>query len=372
MLLIVTNKQDPHADEVIRCMARRDLPLLRLNTEDILTKYTFSLRVLPGQHPDDAFLHQDGDLAAGQTGSGRARIWCGHVRDEVGRDVPLERVSVAWIRRPEYLFDGARDGQQKFIASEVRALMNSLYALPHITFINDVFNGDRARTKFQQLIYAAGKGMKVPRTIITNSPEEAEAFAAAATGDLLVKVLQTGNVERGGVKHGLPSQRVKRAGFAALSPLVRNAPTQIQDYIEKAFEVRATIIGDKVHAVRIDSQQNEMTKVDWRPHTALNPHSITTMPKRVEAFCRTFLKDQGLLYGAMDFIVEPDGSYVFLENNVSGQFLWLQRETGIPIVESLVDLISDLVRGARQPVASATRALVPFGRLSTSPGRQAG
>ena len=314
VLLVVTNKQDPHSDEVIRRLGKRGVPVFRLNTEDVLAKYEISLRI-------------------DEMGN-----WDGCITDELSRTVRLSDLRVAWIRRPEFLFENFNDGVQKFIVYEVRSLIACLYALPSITFINEVFDSDRAKTKFQQLVHASKLGIRVPRTIITNSPSDAKKFVDKAEGDLLIKVVYTGNVERNGIVHGLPAKKVSRNQFLELCELVKNAPTQIQDYVEKEYELRVTVIGRKVFAVKIDSQLNEATKIDWRPHTALNPHSIVDVPDVVSEFCRTYIQEQRLLYGAMDFIVDSAGRYVFLENNPSGQYLWLEHETGVPITEALIEL----------------------------------
>lgn len=74
-------------------------------------------------------------------------------------------------------------------------------------------------------------------------------------------------------------------------------------------------------------------------HTELNPHSIFDLPSDVEKSCINFLKRQGLVYGAMDFIVTPEGEYYFLENNPFGQYLWLEIETGIPLTETMCNLL---------------------------------
>lgn len=41
----------------------------------------------------------------------------------------------------------------------------------------------------------------------------------------------------------------------------------------------------------------------------------------------------------MDFIVTPEGEYYFLENNPFGQYLWLEIETGIPLTETMCNLL---------------------------------
>lgn len=160
---------------------------------------------------------------------------------------------------------------------------------------------------------------------------------------MLVKVVYTGNVERDGIKQGLSSKKVSRDQLSELCDLVKNAPVQLQDYVEKAFELRITVVGTRVFAVKIDSQLNEATKVDWRRFTAMNPHSAFRIPAKVADFCRTFIKEQRLVYGAMDFIVDTTGEYVFLENNSSGQYLWLEKETSVPITEALVDLFVERI-----------------------------
>lgn len=39
-------------------------------------------------------------------------------------------------------------------------------------------------------------------------------------------------------------------------------------------------------------------------------------------------------------IVTPDDRYVFLEANACGQWGWIQNATGLPICETLVDLLA--------------------------------
>ncbi len=318
MILIVTNKQDPHTDEVVRRLTSKQAPVFRLNTEDFTTKYRSHL-----------FIDSNGR-------------WGGEIADELGRVIDLSRLRSGWIRRPEFAFawaSDADDGVQKFAVAETKAFVESLYSMKSVKWINETFSTDRSKHKFPQLILASEMGVRVPKTIITNDPRRAETFFSESDSEILTKVVYTGNAVLDGINHSIVSKKVSREQFEKLKETIRITPTQFQEYIEKAYEVRVTTIGEKVFAVKIDSQLNEETKVDWRPRTSLNPHSEIELPKNIEDFCRKFLKSQNLIYGAMDFIVGPDGGYCFLENNPSGQYLWLEHATGVPITAALCETL---------------------------------
>ena len=47
----------------------------------------------------------------------------------------------------------------------------------------------------------------------------------------------------------------------------------------------------------------------------------------------------GFVYGAFDFIVTPEGRYVFLEINPGGQYMWVEAKTEMPITEALADAL---------------------------------
>lgn len=114
---------------------------------------------------------------------------------------------------------------------------------------------------------------------------------------------------------------------------ISNAPEEafsqtvsfVQEYIEKAFELRVTVVGNRIFACRIDSQlqQDDTGKIDWRQGYG------------------TYLRRMGLNFGCFDFIVTPSGEYVFLECNPNGQWLWVELETGLPISEAIARWLAD-------------------------------
>jgi len=46
-----------------------------------------------------------------------------------------------------------------------------------------------------------------------------------------------------------------------------------------------------------------------------------------------------VVFGAFDFVIEPNGAWRFLECNANGQWLWLEHEVGLSIASALADLL---------------------------------
>ena len=63
------------------------------------------------------------------------------------------------------------------------------------------------------------------------------------------------------------------------------------------------------------------------------------LPREIETKILALMKIFGLVYGAFDFIVTPDGRYVFLEVNPSGQYMWIECATGLEITAALADAL---------------------------------
>lgn len=48
-----------------------------------------------------------------------------------------------------------------------------------------------------------------------------------------------------------------------------------------------------------------------------------------------------LNYAAVDMLYTPDGRYVYLETNATGQFGWLDTMTDLPLSQTLAKLLTD-------------------------------
>ncbi|KWX01719.1 ATP-grasp ribosomal peptide maturase [Carbonactinospora thermoautotrophica] len=63
------------------------------------------------------------------------------------------------------------------------------------------------------------------------------------------------------------------------------------------------------------------------------------MPDRVRDGVRALMRHFGIVFGAFDFVVTPDGEWRFLEVNSNGQWSWIEHETGLPISSAIADLL---------------------------------
>ena len=95
---------------------------------------------------------------------------------------------------------------------------------------------------------------------------------------------------------------------------------------KKKFELRIVYCGGYMVAAKLDSQSHDESKTDWRAMDAtklqLEPYQL---PEKLANQIRQFMAQLGLVFGSLDFIVTPEGDYVFLEVNEQGQFLWLEE-----------------------------------------------
>lgn len=205
-----------------------------------------------------------------------------------------------------------------------------------ITGIVDSFSGrvlthpsilKRAENKTFQLLKLSKCGLAFPGSIIGNLSHMDDIVNGAKK---IIKPLTTGKINHGKTFEIFQTHMLnKSVEGISLTPLY------IQSYIEKAYEVRMTYLNGRTWPVKVESSD----KVDWRTDTAINHYSMSELPASVENSCHQAMEILGLKFGAFDFIVTPNGEWVFLEVNPNGQWLWLEQELNLDISNCIVDYL---------------------------------
>jgi glutathione synthase/RimK-type ligase-like ATP-grasp enzyme len=199
----------------------------------------------------------------------------------------------------------------------------------------------RADHKEMQLARARAHGLETPRTMFSNDPDEVLGFWEALDGNVITKMQSSFAIYRDHREMVVFTSVVNKRDLCDVSGL-KYSPMIFQERLDKALELRATVVGKRIFTAAIDSQRSAATLVDWRRDGMglIKDWIPYELPEPVAAGLLGVMEDFGLNYGAADFVVTPDGRHVFLEVNAGGEWFWLQRHTGLAIAEALADILT--------------------------------
>lgn len=194
----------------------------------------------------------------------------------------------------------------------------------------------QAEYKPYQLRVAASLGLTIPRTVVTNDPAAIRS-AFQRFGDLIIKPTRTGHIIKDGAEYAVYTSRLLAEHLADLES-ARLSPSIYQALIPKKYDIRVTIVGDRCFAAAIDSPSDPAAQVDWRQtENPKLPHYPITLPDALVAMLRQLMQQLGLAFGAIDLVETPEGEYVFLEVNPSGQWLWIDEMLDLGITDAVAD-----------------------------------
>jgi ATP-grasp ribosomal peptide maturase len=311
-VLVVTAVEDITADMVITELNRRSVPVIRLDPSDVGDDLTMSARF----------------GVAESSPSGRL--------DTPSRSANLDTVRSVYWRRPSWpVFDGLSGEDSRHSAAQVRhGLGGTLYALPHCRYVNHPLRNHAAEFKPLQLAVAQRLGFTVPPTLISNRLDDIREFIAEHER-VIYKVLRWTPYRKDGQGWSTWTEPVHGD---ELDSSVSVVPHLFQARIDKAADLRITIVGDHVYAVRIDSDL-----LDWRTDYAVLKYTVVALPQCLEKALLAYLDNFGLSFGCFDLCIDGDGNYYWIELNPNGQWGWLEAEAGIPLTAAFADLLE---RGA--------------------------
>ena len=326
-VLLVSHSHDLHVDLIMPLLQARGLRPFRLNLDCFPRDY-----VLVQQ-----YLGQQWQISL--TNEAQAEF------------LDLAEVGAVWLRKPAPYEFGTELGPQElqFANDECEhALLGLIYGLQQVFWLSHPLALRSAGWKGEQLQRALRMGFQIPHTVLGNAPHAVQALAQHSAGRVIFKVMSSPALAADRVT---PAERQNEQSLHTtlldaeqLQQLdaVRLLPGQFQTCIEKAHELRVTVIGRRCFSARIDSQSDERTKIDSRDMSAPTPYAAAILPPEIEQRCIDFVASYGLQYGAIDLIVTPQGEYVFLENNPTGQFWYVQQLVPeLKMLEAVADLLAE-------------------------------
>ncbi|MFI7132430.1 MvdC/MvdD family ATP grasp protein [Nonomuraea sp. NPDC050153] len=268
-----------------------------------------------------------------------------HTLTTGGVDYDSSDVSAVWVRRPSSPRAAGTVGEAQFHRTYVERLARIFLNGWEDTFDTRWFPARlpdllRTQNKLVNLAAAARLGFTVPATTVTNDPEQLAAAWMEAEGRLIAKEVEFVPFQLDGAGHSLYTTPVTRRHLAARHRL-SHAPVILQPYVDKALELRITVVGDRVFTAAIDSQGSRTTRDDFRHYEGnFTRYSVHELPEDLGRRCVELVRSLGLAFGAIDVILTPEGEYVYLELNPNGQWGWLEEFTDLPISAAVADWLA--------------------------------
>jgi glutathione synthase/RimK-type ligase-like ATP-grasp enzyme len=253
--------------------------------------------------------------------------------EDLSESISLNEIRSVWWRRPNSpkISSAVVDPKlRRFCQSEYDTFFKGILHSLRIPIINDPAIEGRAVHKPFQLTQAREVGLDIPKTIMSNDPETIVAFWNSLSGNCVYKAFNAPPWAFTETRH---------LTFEDLQYLdkVRHAPIIVQEKIDKGVDVRVNIFGKDVFAAEVTTNIAD-ADLDWRIDMTAKwePHCL---PEPISSKLRLLLNRLGLQSGNIDLRRQTNGTYKFFEVNPSGQFLFVEIDTGQPLLESLSKLL---------------------------------
>lgn len=289
-------------------------------------------------------------------------------RVSLGHDV-VEPGDVIWIRRLEQPVGNPKvaEADKKFAAGEYRSFHHAVaYGLETLpVWVINRFSASRfIINKSVQLQFARSCGLRVPRALMSNSPKGVRDFLDHNRNRTISKAFAPHVWQRqsaGGVaitetfeltRDQLPDDEV-----------LTYAPGIYQDMVVKEFDIRTVLLGERVYSYAL---RTPLKALDWRQDAGMGKIEVEILPTPadIERGIVAFAKKAGICFGSIDFAVDMDGNWWFLEINEQGQFLWLdQFNPQIKMQEKFCAFIT-ASEGSTQPLEEREGLFPSFGEYA--------
>jgi len=277
----------------------------------------------------------------------------------------VEPGDVVWIRRPDHPSPNpsVSDADRKFAEAEYRSFYHSvaytLESLP-IWCINKFSAARYIHNKAAQLRLARACGLRVPRTLLSNSPGRIREFLAHNPNRTVGKGF-TPHVWQHDDESGVSVTETFELTPDLLpeDELLTYAPGIYQEMVVKQFDVRMVLMGHKVYSFAL---HNPKKALDWRQDAGLGNIQVEIIPTPpdVEQGMLAFARQARICFGSIDFAVDKNGHWWFLEINEQGQFLWLDQFN--PQARTLEKFCAFITapEGSAQPLEEREGLFPPF------------
>jgi hypothetical protein len=244
-------------------------------------------------------------------------------------NVNAENLISVYYRAPTFLRDiyqDEADEEEQLKRTQWAAFVRSLCVFENAKWVNNPVDTYKAEIKAYQLFKASQIGFLTPKTTITNK-------TFVPTFDhVAIKTIDTAIINLN-----------EDEGFVYTELYNRNeiverhykSPFFLQQGMVPKIDIRVTVADDDVIAAKILTNNALGIDIDWRRLKEELKYEIFQLPKDIENLCRRLVRELKLSFGGIDLVLHND-QYYFIEINPTGEWSWLQQNTGYRYDQAIV------------------------------------
>lgn len=250
----------------------------------------------------------------------------GYLRFSDGRKLNLADVNkIFWRTFAGVNVPKLTDSYQETIAvNDSMSLLRSFMQSAPEKWVNSWEAYQFHKEKPLQLSLANQIGVTIPATLVTNDAQEIINFYHSYL-DLIFKPVYGGSHTQFLTKEYLDIDRMNLA--------LSISPVTLQEYIP-GTNIRSYVVGKNVYSAEIRS-----SSLDFREDKKAQLIYLET-PEDMKKQCLAITEAFGLKWTGIDWRLKPSGEFIFLEANFSPMFIHFERQTGCPITDDLIQLLT--------------------------------
>ena len=313
-VLVITNKEDVTVDFVIDKLKKHSISYYRFNTEDIGS-------VISILFDGSSYFLKDKNK---------------------NTDVEIDEFDSIYFMRPKLPqpINNLTPGEQYFYSTEITTYLEGLYrSLSEKYWLNSVFDIRMLENKPYQISMAKGLGLNVPELCISNDFDRCREFVIER-GQCIFKPLKVGLIQEPGDKGKVLYTTKVDKKYMDNIETHGAMPVYLQEQINKNCDVRVTVVGNNVFSAKILSQDDEVSKIDWRKSESMLSHERLDLPDDIREKCLSMCDKFNLDFAAIDFVLDDNGRFWFLEINPNGQWAWIESLLEYPVSDEIAILLA--------------------------------
>ncbi len=240
--------------------------------------------------------------------------------------VQLTEIKAFWYRRGDLtlnlsFLDNVNNDIEKFLNHEWKIVKNYLY--DYFNKIPNIGNWslENNNNKLIQLDYARQVGLDIPHSVITTNKKHIEDLISSY-GVLITKAIDYSFSTLDG-NYGYSNGETKKIVQDDLHKITNLfAPSLIQNYIDKKYELRIFYLLGEFYTMCIFSQQNADSITDYRNYSDSDPvrNVPYLLPKKIKTKLNRLMKNLAMNTGSIDIIFPNRHSIFFRGSTFSHLF----------------------------------------------------